>query len=147
MKGNFVKLVWKDSFCCGNQQIDAQHHALFHLANELLEAVLSARPAPEITAVITRLLADSRHHFRDEEIILRSVNFPGLTQHAAEHAKLLANGLNLAQEFEASTLTVGKVFQFLASELVVGHMLKVDREYFPFINKSSADHPDVMNCP
>jgi diguanylate cyclase (GGDEF)-like protein/hemerythrin-like metal-binding protein/PAS domain S-box-containing protein len=137
IKDNLVRLAWKNSFCCGNQLIDSQHQALFHLSNELLEAVLSARPAPEIAALITRLLTDVSRHFHDEEAILKAVGFPGISQHLAEHAKLLAKGSELAQEFKASTLTVGDVFQFLASEAIMLHMLEADREFFPFINEEN----------
>ncbi|MDD3814384.1 MAG: diguanylate cyclase [Desulfocapsaceae bacterium] len=135
-KSNLVRLAWKDSFCCGNELIDSQHQALFYLSNELLEAVLSARPATEITAIITRLLADIGQHFHDEELILETIHFPGLSQHIAEHAKLLARGIEVAEEFKASTLTLGDVFQFLVSEVIMLHMLEADRDYFPFINKT-----------
>lgn len=138
IKGSLARLVWEDSFSCGNQLIDSQHQALFGISNKLLEAVLSARPAEEISATINQLLAEVSQHFHDEEIILKAINFPGLNQHAGEHAELLAKGLTLAQEFKASTLTVGDVFQFLAYEVIMIHMLKVDREYFPFINEAGA---------
>jgi diguanylate cyclase (GGDEF)-like protein/hemerythrin-like metal-binding protein/PAS domain S-box-containing protein len=137
IKDNLVRLIWKSSFCCGNELIDSQHQALFHLSNELLQAVLSARPAPEISTIMTRLLADVRQHFHDEELILESVGFPGLTQHVEEHTKLLAKGLELAQGFNASTLTVGDVFQFLACEVIMLNMLEADRDYFPFITDAS----------
>ena len=133
IKGKLVHLAWKDSFCCGNELIDSQHHSLIHIANELLDAVLSARSATEIVTIIARLLEDVSQHFHDEEIILRNVGFPGLSQQVSEHAKLLEKGLELSQEFKASTLKVGDVFQFLASDVVMLHLLGADREYFPFI--------------
>lgn len=141
--GNLVRLTWKDSFCCGNQLIDSQHQALFHLANELLEAVLSARPATEIAAIMTRLLADISQHFDDEEEILAAAGFPGMSQHVAEHARLLAKGSNMAEEFRAATLNVGDLFQFLASEVILHHMLEADRDFFPFINEAGATDPDT----
>ncbi|MCX5870945.1 MAG: diguanylate cyclase [Deltaproteobacteria bacterium] len=139
IKDNLVRLAWKDSFCCGNQLIDSQHQALFYISNELLETVISARPATEIAAILTQLLADISQHFHDEEAILEAIGFPGISQHVAEHAKLLAKGHKLAQEFKASTLTVGDFFQFLASEVIMLHILKTDRDYFPFINKAGAE--------
>ncbi|HIJ79218.1 MAG: diguanylate cyclase [Desulfobulbaceae bacterium] len=134
LKGNLVHLVWKDSFCCGNLLIDSQHQRLIRIANELLDAVLLDRPAPEISEIINRLLEEVSQHFRDEEAILATIVFPETADHAREHAELLAKGLEMSQEFAASTLTVGYVFQFLAYEMVMGHMLEADREYFPFIN-------------
>jgi hemerythrin-like metal-binding protein len=133
---HLVRLVWKDSFCCGNQLIDSQHQALFQVANELLEAVISLSPSTEIPVIISKLIDDVSQHFHDEEIILKKAGFPGISQHVAEHALLLKKGLKLSQRFKDSTLTVGDVFQFLASEIVMQHMLGVDLEYFPFINKA-----------
>ena len=133
-KGNLVQLVWKDSFCCGNQMIDSQHHSLFHSANKLLEAALLARPAAEISEIIARLLDEVSRHFNDEEQLLESVGFPGRSPHGAEHATLLAKGLELSQHFNASTATVGDVFQFLVYDVVMVHLLGADREYFPFLN-------------
>lgn len=138
IKSNLVQLAWNDSFCCGNELIDSQHQALFNLSNELFEAVFSARPTTEIAAIIARLLDETRQHFRDEESILEKIGFSGMSQHVEEHAKLLARGDELLEEFNASTLTVGDVFQFLAYEVVLRHMLEADREYSPFINKTEA---------
>lgn len=136
---NLVQLAWKASFGCGNPLIDSQHQALFHTANGLLEAVLSARPAPEISALIAKLLDDVSQHFDDEEKILARVGFPGLHQHVVEHARLLARGLELSEAFKTATLTVGDVFQFLAAEVITRHMLEADREFFPFIDKTGGD--------
>ncbi|HIJ90968.1 MAG: diguanylate cyclase [Desulfobulbaceae bacterium] len=141
IKRNLVQLTWKESFCCGNQLIDSQHRSLLDISNELLEAVLSAGPSSQISRIITRLLDDVSQHFHDEEFILKSANFPGLDQHVAEHGKLLTKGLKLAEEFKASTLTVGDVFQFLAYEVVMLHMLEADREYFPYINAADETDP------
>lgn len=140
-KGNLVRLGWKDSFCSGNQLIDSQHQSLFHLSNELLEAILSARPAAEISPLISRLLVEVSQHFHDEETVLATVNFPAMGQHVAEHAKLLVRARELAEEFKAATLTLGDVFQFLASEVIMRHMLETDREYFPFIHGARAPDP------
>ncbi len=41
---NFVRLSWHAAYECGNEVIDAGHRGLFADANQLLGAVLSARP-------------------------------------------------------------------------------------------------------
>lgn len=134
IKGNIVQLIWNDSFCCGNRTIDLQHHSLFHVANNLLEAALKGHTTSEISAIISRLLNDVSQHFRDEELILESTSFPGRNQHRAEHDKLLTKGFELSQQFNASALTVGDVFQFLVYDVVTVHILGADREFFPFID-------------
>lgn len=135
--GNFVQLAWKDSFRCGNRLIDSQHQALFHVANELFEAVLSGRPSPEISTVISQLLADVSKHFQDEQKLLEIAGFAGLQEHIEEHSKLLTRGVELTSQFNTGSLTVGDVFQFLVHDVVMLHILGADREYFPFINDSA----------
>ncbi|MEI6209907.1 MAG: diguanylate cyclase [Desulfuromonadales bacterium] len=132
-ESNFVQLVWKDTFRCGNNLIDNQHKSLFRISNSLLKAALLAYPAGEVSVIITQLLDEVRQHFHDEETILESCGFPGISQHASEHARLLSEGLELSREFEASTLSVGAVFQFLAYEVVMSHILGADREFFAYI--------------
>ena len=134
--GSFVQLVWKDFFCSGNLLIDQQHQSLFNISNELFDAILSAKPKEEISVMIGRLLADVTQHFHDEQIILERIMFPGLHEHVSEHTKLLARGVELSKYFEAGTLSVGDVFQFLAYDVVMIHMLGADREYFPFTNNT-----------
>jgi diguanylate cyclase (GGDEF)-like protein/hemerythrin-like metal-binding protein len=141
-KGALVRLVWRDSFACGNPLLDAQHHALFDTANQLLAAILSGLPAPEIAAMISGLLDQLSQHFVDEERILGAAGFPGLQEHAAEHAQLLAQGRELSLAFTATTLTVGAVVEFLVTEVVMRHMVDADLEYPPFLNQdASAESP------
>jgi len=141
LKDNLVQLVWKEDYCSGNQLIDAQHQTLFQISNELLESILSARPPTEISAIIVRLFDGARQHFQNEETILKDAGFPGLQQHAAEHAKLLAKGLELSQQFNASTLSAGDVFQFLVYDVVRLHMLGADRQFFSFISDATVAGP------
>ena len=137
LESNIVQLVWKNSFCCGNQLIDSQHQSLFKVSNELFKAILSNRPATEISAIIGRLLEDVSRHFHDEQQLLESIRFPDLSQHTAEHAKLLAKGLELSQQFKDATLSVGDVFQFLVHDVVMVHLLGADKEYFHLIGAAS----------
>ncbi len=142
IKGSIVKLSWKESFCCGNLLIDSQHQALVETSNELLEAVLVDRPSPEVSALITRLLDKVSDHFHDEELILKEINFPEINQHIEEHTKLLTKGRHLFEEFTASTLSVGDIFQFVAHEMVMHHLLEEDQKYFTWlkINESNSNN-------
>jgi diguanylate cyclase (GGDEF)-like protein/hemerythrin-like metal-binding protein len=135
---NLVQMVWKSSFCSRNNLIDAQHQSLFRGANELLDAMLMARPKEVICSIITRLLEETTQHFSDEERILDVIGFPGLHQHAAEHAQLLIKGQGLVQEFSAGRRTVGDIFQYLVHEVVMQHFLHTDREYFSYMSDAAS---------
>jgi diguanylate cyclase (GGDEF)-like protein/hemerythrin-like metal-binding protein len=135
LEGSFLKLVWSGSYCCGQPLIDAQHEHLFHLANDLLDGVLSGRPADEISGLVKALLASVVQHFQDEEEILRGIKFSGLTEHAKKHASLIHRALELEGAFQAGTLSLGSLFQFLAHDVVASHMLNADREFFHLMAK------------
>lgn len=140
-KGKFVQLTWKDSFCCGNDLIDSQHQTLFDISNKLLEAVMSSRPPAEISKIITRLLDKVSSHFHDEELLLAEIDYPDRQNHAAKHAKLLAKGRQLSEEFKTSSLSDGDIFQFVASEVVMHHLLEADREFFSYIKPQDTAPP------
>jgi diguanylate cyclase (GGDEF)-like protein/hemerythrin-like metal-binding protein len=133
---NLVQLVWKDAFNCGNKLIDMQHQSLFHISNELLEAVLANTPITVTSSIVRRLLHAVTQHFCDEEKILETAGYTDLKRHAEEHATLNARGQELSRELEASTLSTGDVFQFLVHDVVMEHLLGTDRKYFPFITNS-----------
>jgi diguanylate cyclase (GGDEF)-like protein/hemerythrin-like metal-binding protein len=136
LEGTFLKLIWSETYCCGHPLIDGQHEHLFRLANELLDALLSDRPADEISGMVKALLEAVVQHFHDEEEILSGLGFTGFAEHAKKHADLVDKALDLERAFHAGTLSIGGLFQYLAYDVVVLHMLKADREFFPLMADS-----------
>jgi len=136
--GAFVHLSWKDAFLSGNVEIDTQHRNLFQVSNELLDAVMSRRPADEVAESVTRLIDAIVEHFLDEEAILAKLGFSSLSAHAIEHTQLIVKGHELAKEFAEGTVSIGRLFQYLAYDVVTLHILGADREYFPLTQLSSS---------
>jgi len=130
---NFVQLVWHVAYACGHATIDAQHRGLFDHANRLLAAILSARPAAEVGALIDALIQAVVRHFKDEEAILAAANYPDVSEHAAIHRELAGRAGTMVSRFHAGTLGVGDVFQFLARDVVARHMLSEDRKFFSYL--------------
>ncbi len=128
-----VPLVWKDAFLCGNKSIDAQHKVLVQIANKLFSAMIPEGPDADVARIVVNLLAEAAQHFHDEEALLRQLRFDKLDQHAAGHAQLLAEADRLVGEFELKKLTLASLFQFLAHDVIIRHMLDSDREYFSLI--------------
>ena len=127
------KLVWHSYYASGHPQIDAQHQGLFQDANELLVAILEAHPRSQVLIVAQRLLTDVETHFHDEEVILEAIGYTELEAHRAIHAGLITQGTTLFDALQRGEGELGAWFQFLAHEVVVRHMLQVDRDYFPLL--------------
>ena len=131
---HLVQIVWKETYCCGNKVLDTQHKSLFRIANELIESILTPLPHEVISRTIENLINEVALHFHDEETVLRSINFPMVDKHTTEHNRLVAHAKKIAHGFAEGSVSVGDVFQFLAQDVVMIHMLRADKEYFPYIN-------------
>lgn len=67
-----TSFIWDDGFVTGLDVVDAQHHALVDLFNELNQALFS--PAGDrqvlLADIYARLLAYAEYHFREEEELM-----------------------------------------------------------------------------
>ena len=128
-----VQLIWRSAYESGHPVIDAQHRALFTEANKLLSAVLGGRQKAEVAKLVDGLIADIARHFLDEEAIIAQSGYAGAAHHAGLHRALMEKSATLADHFQAGTLSLGELFEFLAHEVVARHMLIEDRDYFSFL--------------
>lgn len=136
---SYVHLRWKDAFKSGNAVFDQEHETLFRLANTLLDKVALRRQQPQaFEAAYEALLVDTAAHFAHEETILRGLGFANLARHMQQHQALLTRARALHQQLHDApekTGAEGELTKFLVSELVAGHMLQSDREFFALFAK------------
>ena len=125
-----LELLWEESLVCGQPLIDGQHRRLFELANALLAALTLDFPKEEVALRWNRLLAHSAQHFNDEERILSRTGFPDLIHHAEEHQRLLATAREIQASVSEGRMDLGRVVNFLAMDLVKGHLMQEDSTYF-----------------
>jgi hemerythrin-like metal-binding protein len=130
-KAGVAQLIWSDHFRSGNQTLDSQHQGLFEDSNKLLAAILSRQSGDEVGAAIDTLMRDMVRHFQDEDKLLLAVGYPGAAAHAALHGELVDKAVDLVERFRGGRLDLGALFQFLARDFVVKHILSEDREFFP----------------
>lgn len=125
-----LQMVWEDSYASGQPVIDAQHQALFRMASLLMAGLTENLPREEIALRLQILIAYSAQHFFDEEGLLRASHYPDLPQHAAIHANLLDRANKLHEQVLQGNIDFGGLVSFLAKDLVMGHLLTEDRNYF-----------------
>lgn len=127
-----LEIVWEESYASGHPTIDAQHRKLFTLTNSLIGAISSGQPAAEVSMRLRRLMAHTAQHFHDEEALLTRVDYPDLSAHAAEHHRLLEKASRFEADVEAGKADVSQFVGFLILDLVQGHILLEDRNFFPW---------------
>ncbi|WP_338326628.1 diguanylate cyclase domain-containing protein [Aeromonas salmonicida] len=132
-----IQLGWKQSHDCGHPQIDDDHRQLFALANQLLNGVLTMEEdTDQFHQNFEALLALAASHFNNEEAILAKLEYAELDTHRQEHQKLLRRANSLYQAARTGELTNLALLDFVLQDLVLGHMVKQDRRYFPLLKAS-----------
>lgn len=85
--------VWDQNFITGVEDVDAQHHELVDLFNELSRTFYSTDASRDAVLADTfaRLVAYTEYHFRDEEALMRGVGIDPrhIEAHAAQHAQFV----------------------------------------------------------
>lgn len=145
LDNKLVQFYWYRVFECGCDEIDNDHRALFALATDLLNAIISGRAAPRITEMVDALLAKAAEHFAQEEAVLAKAGYTRLAEHATIHHHLAEKATRLVSEFKAGHTEIGTLFQFLAQDLIVNHMLGADRDFFPLFAQSAGAKPGKSN--
>lgn len=124
-------LVWHEAYECGDPTIDGEHRQLFVLANELISASIGSQAGPEAARkALDRLIEHLVRHFSDEEAILEWHGYPGLSAHKRAHEGLVRRALELKTRAKAGEGRLGELVEFLADDVVAGHLFKMDREFF-----------------
>ena len=131
-----LHLIWNDSYNCGESTIDTEHRKLFALANTLIDSAFDKDRDPQRYASdLEKLLVHVINHFGDEEAILKQYRYDDLDGHANDHKILIDHALKLRKEALAGEITVGRLVDFLANEVVAVHMLRTDRKFYPIFRK------------
>ena len=142
-----IEIVWEDSYACGHPTIDSQHRKLFTLANSLIGAISSGQTATESSMRLRRLMAHTAQHFHDEEALLARVDFPGHSFHAAEHQRLLEKASRFEAEVSSGKTDMSQFVGFLILDLVQGHIVIEDRNYFSYFQSAAARNPSPQSGP
>jgi hemerythrin-like metal-binding protein len=120
------KISWRNEFIIGVPRIDAQHHSLVDLLQELQESAAEGEHTPAVGKAIKTLVEYTRTHFRDEEALMEQIGFAGLEKHAALHKQLLGEVVTILQTLKAGKdYTVMDLIKFL-NHWVIDHILRED---------------------
>lgn len=135
-----LRFHWWSAYECGLPALDREHQTLFDNANDLLRATLEPdRDPARFMAAVDRLLDNVQQHFADEEVLLQRIAYPELAAHARRHRELVLQATHLREEARAGRISVGDWIEFVANDVVVGHLIRDDRKFFPLLALATAE--------
>ena len=123
-------VAWDTLYETGIPSIDRQHQDLFDALNRLYDAISSGQGEAQIAQTLGFLVDYTVTHFRDEEAQMASVDFPGLVDHQAEHARLLHQVAEALATYQADPVAAkAEGLALFLVQWVVRHIHEMDQQF------------------
>lgn len=121
-------LSWTKDLSIGHELIDADHQAIFDIANRVQAEILEDPEYSIVGEVLVELIEHTGGHFMREEALMEAIRFPGYEDHKLEHQMLMHKVNSLHRRFMQghSNLSI-EVADFLQKSLVP-HIMNSDME-------------------
>lgn len=126
-------LSWNEEWASGNRAIDEAHKTLLRLANGIVSMMQQDASREKLIHAYDELLAHVESHFKEEEAILRQVEYPSGLFHERFHQHLLLKGLQLKKMLAEGNVVKSDMIMFLMDEIIVGHLLTEDVKFVPWL--------------
>jgi len=120
---------WQDLFKVGHPKVDQQHEKLFGYLDELQDADLESAKA-----ILKKLFDYTVIHFREEEELIDSVNFPLAEDHKEYHRALIAKLQDIEHSHIETKADKDRLFQ-LVNHWIRNHILIHDQAFAPYIGE------------
>ncbi len=130
-----VLLEWRDEWKSGHSEIDEQHFELLECGNKLIYLSLSGAEMEAVVYQLDRILEHTVKHFAYEEQIMVQVGYSDYQRHVKIHETLVRKALALKEDYQQGKLKPAAFFSFIVDDIIVGHMLHDDVQFFPYIKK------------
>lgn len=129
-------LVWNESYSIDEKQIDSQHKKLFELLNEVCHLVQDDQETPLFSTIkmISELSMYAIFHFREEEKLMKEIQYPDLEEHQAQHKEYIVKINQLKANYQKQDPLINyEILDFLNSWLAK-HILIEDMKYKHFLS-------------
>lgn len=126
-------IQWSEKLEIGDPVVDSEHRYLSKLINNLQEQFEAGKEGISLAKVFTHLAKYVRVHFENEEALMEAINFPGLEEHRKEHKELVAQAMELSEQYmEGEGSITIETLEFL-KDWAVDHIAGSDMKIKEFL--------------
>jgi hemerythrin len=121
---------WYSGYQLGINFIDRQHRRIVDILNELI--MFDGRDEESVMRdIYARLMSYVENHFKDEEEMMKVIDYPGYAEHKAQHDEFFHRISGFRRDFltghpPAPVMVFGEVWNWFAQ-----HIMKTDAQYKP----------------
>lgn len=128
-------IEWIDDYSVGIEEIDNQHKKLVSILNELHESLKWGKGEEQTGAVLDKLVKYTVYHFKYEEKLFDTYDYPDSTEHKRFHTDLVHQVSGYYTSFREGNTGVGlEIYKFLKNWLF-DHILGSDKRYAAYLNQ------------
>ncbi len=122
-------ISWDETLSVGLETFDKEHKQLVELVNKLHIGMISGEPHAAMDETLDGLAKYTATHFKHEEELMSTFDFPEIDEHMHEHKKLLEQVSQFHKEFhDGKTSFTIELMQFLRDWLA-NHIKETDKKY------------------
>ncbi len=126
--------ILDESLLVGFDAIDDDHKKLVALVNQLHNAVAKGLGKISVMEKLDELVDYTAWHFRHEERLMQTNDYPHLERHQIKHKALIAQVQEIQEQFKADDLNAPGKLNRLIKNWLINHILKVDNKLADFLN-------------
>lgn len=124
-----IFLAWRDVYSVGNEELDSQHKQMLRLITELHHALDRGQTELELRRLIQEACDYAKFHFKTEESLLTSCNYPGLPEHRRVHQEYVNQVESIRRLSDLALQEMAYKLFFYLKEWWLSHITKTDQEY------------------
>ncbi len=128
-------IQWNETLCLNIAEIDAQHHKLVDMINELNDAMRQSKGKELLARILNGLVAYAGTHFKVEEVYFAKLGYPETEKHKAEHAAFVRKVSEFKQGFDAGKLGMSMQVMSFLSDWLQHHIKGSDKKYVAFFHE------------
>ena len=125
--------VLDDSLMVGYPAIDDDHRKLVDLVNQLHVATRDGSGRQAVEATLVELVDYTSWHFRHEERLMQTSDYPGMENHKEEHGNLIARIQRIRDKFGNDDEEAPAELNALIKTWLINHIYEVDKKFAAFL--------------
>ncbi len=125
---------WSDTYSVKIGLIDSQHKNLVNIINELHQAMITGHGKEQLGIILSTLIKYTQFHFKTEEGLMESHQYPEYSCHKTEHDQLTKTVLDFRDKFQRNELGLTTEVMGFLKDWLSKHILGSDKRYAPFLN-------------
>ena len=132
---NLKRFEYTDVYQVGVPEIDQQHARFFEIYNDLADRVAGGQgiTEDEVFSVFNELFMYTKYHFREEEWIMKTAEYPELGDHLDQHQSLIDGLAKMRRDSATLTKIVSAIELFI--KVWAEHITIMDHKLGRFLLK------------